>query len=85
MQSSLRKANIADIPALEKLIDASVRGLQARDYTAEQIDAALRTVFTVDTQLIEDGTYFVVEQDGEVVLARAAAPALQSAIGRRGH
>lgn len=67
MQSSLRKANIADIPALEKLIDASVRGLQAQDYTAEQIDAALRTVFTVDSQLIEDGTYFVAEQDGEMI------------------
>lgn len=67
MQSSLRKANIADIPALEKLIDASVRGLQAQDYTPEQIDAALRTVFTVDTQLIEDGTYFVAEQDGEMI------------------
>lgn len=67
MPYSLRKANIADIPAIEKLIDASVRGLQAQDYTPEQIDAALRTVFTVDTQLIEDGTYFVVEQDGEMI------------------
>ena len=67
MSNSLRKANTADIPAIEKLIDASVRGLQAQDYTQEQIDAALRTVFTVDTQLIEDGTYFVFEQDGEVV------------------
>lgn len=67
MPYSLRKANIGDIPALEKLIDASVRGLQAQDYTPEQIDAALRTVFTVDTQLIEDGTYFVVEQDGEMI------------------
>jgi N-acetylglutamate synthase-like GNAT family acetyltransferase len=63
----LRKAIAADIPALEKLIDTSVRGLQTQDYTAEQIDAALRTVFTVDTQLIEDGTYFVVEQDGEMI------------------
>ena len=67
MLYSLRKANTGDIPALEKLIDASVRGLQAQDYTPEQIDAALRTVFTVDTQLIEDGTYFVVEQDGEMI------------------
>jgi N-acetylglutamate synthase-like GNAT family acetyltransferase len=63
----LRKANTADIPAIEKLIDASVRGLQAQDYTQEQIEAALRTVFTVDTQLVEDGTYFVVEQDGEMI------------------
>ena len=67
MPYSLRKAYTADIPAIEKLIDASVRGLQAQDYTPEQIDAALRTVFTVDTQLIEDGTYFVVEQDGEMI------------------
>lgn len=67
MTYTLRKANSADIPAIEKLIDASVRGLQAQDYTLEQIDAALRTVFTVDTQLIEDGTYFVVEQNGEMI------------------
>jgi N-acetylglutamate synthase-like GNAT family acetyltransferase len=63
----LRKANTADLPAIEKLIDASVRGLQTQDYTPEQIDAALRTVFTADSQLIEDGTYFIVEQDGEMI------------------
>lgn len=67
MPYSLRKANSADIPAIEKLIDASVRRLQTRDYTQEQINAALRTAFTVDTQLIEDGTYFVIEQDGEMI------------------
>ena len=67
MPYSLRKANAADIPALAKLIKDSVRGLQAADYTNVQIEAALRTVFTVDTQLIEDGTYFVVEQDGEMI------------------
>ncbi|HTU50900.1 MAG TPA: GNAT family N-acetyltransferase [Acidobacteriaceae bacterium] len=67
MSYSLRKANTVDIPAIEKLIDASVRGLQAQDYTPEQIDAALRTVFTVDSQLVEDGTYFVVEQGGEII------------------
>ena len=63
----LRKANTADLPAIEKLIEASVRGLQTQDYTSEQIDAALRTVFTADSQLIEDGTYFIVEQDGEMI------------------
>ncbi len=67
MPYSLRKAKTADIPAIEKLIDASVRGLQAEDYSPEQIDAALRTVFTVDTQLIKDGTYFVAEQQGEMI------------------
>src|SRR5215472_2468428 len=64
---SLRKALPYDIPALTALIDASVRGLQARDYTAEQIDGALRTVYGVDAQLIDDGTYFAVEAPGAIV------------------
>ena len=38
-----------------------MRGLQAEDYTPAQIEAALKTVFGVDTQLIADGTYFVAE------------------------
>jgi len=41
-----------------------VRGLQAGDYTPEQIDAALRKVFGVDSQLIADGTYLVAETAG---------------------
>jgi len=51
----------ADVPALTQLIDASVRGLQAADYSPSQIDSALASVYGVDSQLIEDGTYFVVE------------------------
>ena len=67
MELTLRKATSADIPALTALIDASVRGLQAGDYTADQIDGALRTVYGVDTQLIADGTYFAVEAEGTIV------------------
>ncbi|MGH9617495.1 MAG: GNAT family N-acetyltransferase [Acidobacteriaceae bacterium] len=63
----MRQANVADIPALQKLIEASVRGLLAADYTPAQIEAALRTAFTVDTQLIADGTYFVVEQSDQML------------------
>src|SRR5580692_6164376 len=58
---SIRKAVPADVPALSDLIDASVRGLQAEDYTPTQIESALATVFGVDSQLIEDGTYLVAE------------------------
>lgn len=57
----IRLATPDDVSTLAKLIDASVRGLQAEDYTAAQIDGALRAVYGVDTQLIADGTYFVVE------------------------
>ena len=62
-----------DIPALTALIDASVRGLQAGDYSAAQIDGALRAVYGVDTQLIADGTYFVVETAARIPASLAAA------------
>ena len=60
-QIHLRLAAPADIPSLDKLIDASVRGLQAGDYTPAQIEGALKTVYGVDSQLIADQTYFVAE------------------------
>jgi GNAT superfamily N-acetyltransferase len=57
----VRCATLGDVPALRTLIDRSVRGLQSQDYTAGQIEQALATVYGVDTQLIEDGTYYVAE------------------------
>jgi GNAT superfamily N-acetyltransferase len=63
----LRIATAEDIARIRGLIDASVRGLQVRDYSAAQIEGALATVFTVDSQLIADGTYFVAfSEDGEL-------------------
>jgi GNAT superfamily N-acetyltransferase len=61
---TLRVATESDIPALEELIEASVRALQAGDYTPAQIDGALGTVLGLDTQLIRDRTYFVAEAIG---------------------
>ena len=58
---SIRTATPADIPGLESLIGLSVRTLQAPDYSHDQREGALGTVFGADTQLIGDGTYFVVE------------------------
>ncbi len=66
MNLNLRKAVLDDVPVIEALIDASVRGLQTADYTPAQIESALRTAFTVDIQLIEDGTYFIAEHEGEI-------------------
>jgi len=57
----IRLAVTADLPELRELIEASVRRLQASDYSPEQLEAALRTVFGVDSRLIADGTYFVAE------------------------
>ncbi len=61
MNVRLRKAAHSDIPRLREVIEASVRGLQAQDYSPAQIEGALQSVYGVDSQLIEDGTYFVVE------------------------
>jgi GNAT superfamily N-acetyltransferase len=61
MKIRIRLAEARDVPSLRVLIEASVRGLQAGDYSAEQLEYALRTVYGVDTQLISDGTYFVAE------------------------
>jgi len=57
----IRPAVSADTPVLRELIEASVRRLQAQDYTPAQLESALRTVFGVDSQLIADGTYLVAE------------------------
>jgi GNAT superfamily N-acetyltransferase len=63
LKIQIRVAVAGDIPALKKLIDASVRVLEAADYSAEQLEAVLKSVIGVDTQLIADGTYFVAEVD----------------------
>lgn len=60
-QVRLRLAAPEDTRVLNKLIEASVRGLQSEDYTPAQIEGALQTVFGVDSQLIADGTYIVAE------------------------
>src|SRR5580700_8897975 len=67
MNLTLRQAVPADVPALRVLIDASVRKLQAGDYTSAQIEGALQSVYGVDSQLIADGTYFVVEAESVIV------------------
>jgi GNAT superfamily N-acetyltransferase len=74
---TIRKALPSDIATLERLIDRSVRGLQAGDYTPTQLESALATVYGVDSQLIADGTYFVVETaSGEGVNSDTRAPVI---------
>ena len=51
-----------------RLIPESARALSVGYYTPEQTEAAIRHVFGVDSQLIADGTYFVVE-DGATIVA----------------
>ncbi|QMV17663.1 GNAT family N-acetyltransferase [Granulicella sp. 5B5] len=58
-QFALRPATFDDVPAILALVEASVRGLQANDYSPTQIDASIGSAFGVDRQLIADQTYFV--------------------------
>lgn len=63
----MRRAVPDDVAALTSLIERSVAELSAGYYTPEQIVSATRYVFGVDTQLIADGSYYVMEQHGVLV------------------
>jgi len=64
---AIRLAREKDISALEKLIPLSVRELHSPYYSEAQMEAAIGSVFGVDRQLIRDGTYFVAENEGEII------------------
>jgi|SRR5262245_51524739 len=63
-----------DVPVLERLIELSVRELQAGDYSPAQLERALASVYGVDTQLIADGTYFVAEASEDACPKESADP-----------
>ena len=64
---TLRKARLEEREAIQELIKQSARGLSRQHYTDRQIEATIQTVFGVDTNLIEDSTYFVAESNSELV------------------
>lgn len=65
----LRVATMSDVQSLNALIGASARELSAGFYSAVQIEALIAHVFGVDTQLIADGTYYVIEHPGREPIA----------------
>ena len=67
MEYGIRRATLEDRAALERLIAESARGLNLGDYSEEQVEAAIASVFGVDTDLIHDGTYYVAEAEGSAV------------------
>jgi GNAT superfamily N-acetyltransferase len=58
-----RLASRDDIDALKALMDAAITELQKPFLDDRQI-ASSRAIMGLDTQLIDDGTYFIVEADG---------------------
>jgi GNAT superfamily N-acetyltransferase len=66
MELRSRLATLADVPRLTEVMDAAISELQRAYLDGAQIEAS-RAVMGIDTQLIEDGTYFVIETtDGDV-------------------
>ncbi len=63
----IRCATQADITAMQALIARSAIQLSASFYTPEQAHALLTHVFGVDSQLIHDQTYFVIEEQGSML------------------
>jgi GNAT superfamily N-acetyltransferase len=61
-----RLATFNDISELQNLIALSVRGLSTGYYTPNQIESAIEYVFGIDSQLIADGTYYLLELDDTV-------------------
>jgi N-acetylglutamate synthase-like GNAT family acetyltransferase len=66
MDLQLRLATMADVPAIQKLIQESVAGLSREFYTTTQIASGLSHLFGVDTQLIQDQTYFIALGENEL-------------------
>lgn len=65
MNVNLRPARRSDLEALRPLVDTAISELQKPFLTQPQV-ASSRSIMGIDTQLIDDGTYFVVEIDGEL-------------------
>jgi len=63
---SHRLATPADIDELRGLVEAAIRELQQPFLSNGEIESS-RTIMGLDTQLIDDGTYFVVEAGGRIV------------------
>jgi len=61
-----RLAQRDDLEALKVLMDAAISENQKTFLDESQI-ASSRTIMGLDTQLIDDGTYFIVESDGQLV------------------
>ena len=60
-----RLASRNDLEALRSLMDAAIGELQKPFLNESQV-ASSRTIMGLDTQLVDDGTYFIVEIDGEL-------------------
>lgn len=64
---TLRLATPADAAAIDALMKASIRDIFPRFYDARQTASSMEHISSVDEMLIDDGTYFVIEEDGDLI------------------
>jgi GNAT superfamily N-acetyltransferase len=64
---SLRLATLAERAAIDALMKASTRETFPLFYDERQTASSVEHIAHVDIQLIVDGTYFVIEEDGDLV------------------
>lgn len=65
MEFTHRRAGSADMSNLRRVMNDAIRGLLPAFLPPEKVDASF-AVMGLDTQLIADGTYFVLERDGAI-------------------
>jgi GNAT superfamily N-acetyltransferase len=63
----MRVAVASDAPQISALMETSIRAIFPAYYDAQQVESSVRYIGHLDMQLVDDGTYFVHEELGEVV------------------
>ena len=63
----IRLAARADADAIDALMKASIREIFPRFYDARQTASSIEHISSVDSMLIDDGTYFVIEDDEALI------------------
>ena len=65
----IRKARISDVDKIEQIMKMSMLSLGQGYYSDEQIQSSCKYVCVPDKQIIEDGTYYVVEDENGIMIA----------------
>lgn len=63
----IRVAVPADLAEIERVMRVSMGALSHGFYDAAQAESAVRYISVPDRQLVDDGTYYVVEEEGRVI------------------
>ena len=64
---AIRKAQARDIADIERVMRESIVGISSRTYDEKQVESSLQFIAHLDRDLVTDGTYFVVEEEEEIV------------------